>query len=162
MKNNIIQSLGLILILGIFFGCKKYDNPPPVFEEIQDLTSKQRKVRVITIDGVSGADLKELAPQNIVEMQKTAKYTYNTLGTETNAAGWVSMLTGTGIAKHEVRNDDFERTHDENNEDHDDDDSMPNFRNVLDYVTQYKAVSTALVSPWESLRNYVKKHLGLT
>lgn len=153
MKNGIIKLLGLMLFMGLLFSCKEYDNPPPVFEELKDLTSNQRKILVISIDGVSGPTMKSLSPTHISALQKESKYSYGTLKTVSDAGGWVSMLTGTGYVKHKISADNFERIVDEEQEDHGD---ITSYRNVLDYITQYKSVRTAMVTPWRELRNYVR------
>jgi hypothetical protein len=54
---------------------------------------------VISIDGLTGTELQTVAPTNITTLQKNAKYSYNTLKTASDAAGWVSMLTGTSFVK---------------------------------------------------------------
>ncbi|WP_181182405.1 alkaline phosphatase family protein [Sphingobacterium lumbrici] len=133
-------------------GCKQYDNPPPVFEELKDMTALPRKVLVISIDGLTGTELEKVAPTNIATLQKNGKYSYNTLKGASDAGGWVSMLTGTGFAKHQISSDNFERTQESDNQHGE----IKSYRNVLDYVTQYKSVKTAMVTPWETLRNYVR------
>lgn len=156
MKLNFKLNTALSLIIicsSILGGCKKYDNPPPVFEEIKDLSTAQRKVLVINIDGLPGAELQKSLPKNLAMMKKNAKYTFNTIATPTASAGWVSMLTGTSFLKHGISADNFERTPDGNNEDHNE---VVSYRNVLDYVTQYKTVTTAMVTSTEVLRNYVR------
>ncbi|QQD14734.1 alkaline phosphatase family protein [Sphingobacterium sp. UDSM-2020] len=156
MKLNFKIHTALFLILigvSIIVGCKKYDNPPSVFEEIKDLSTAQRKVLVITIDGLAGAELQKSLPKNIAMMKKNAKYTFNTLATATSTAGWVSMLTGTSLMKHHISDESFERTEDGDNEDHGE---IVNYRNVLDYVTQYKTVTTAMVTPSTNLRDYIR------
>ena len=133
--------------------CTKYDNPPAVFEEMKDLVGKQRKVLVISIDGLSGQTLKTVEPTQISALRKESKFSYSTLKTISDAGGWVSMLTGTGFVKHKTSGDNFERDIDDNHEDHG---SVTSYRNVLDYVTQYKAVRTAMITPWSNLRYYVR------
>ncbi|RYF81740.1 MAG: hypothetical protein EOO03_16445, partial [Chitinophagaceae bacterium] len=53
-----------IFLLGllIFASCKKYDNPPPVFEERKADSKIRRKMLLISIDGVGGDVLKQMAP----------------------------------------------------------------------------------------------------
>jgi len=154
LDNKIFKalSLGLLSVL-IYSGCKKYDNPPPVYEELKRAVGAQRKVLIISIDGLTGTELQAVAPTNITELQKNSKYSYNTLKTASDAAGWVSMLTGTGFSKHQISGDNFERIQDPNSDDHA---PIVSYRNVFDYVTQYKAVKTALVTPWANLRNYMR------
>lgn len=152
--NSKILYLGLMmLVIGLFSSCKEYDNPLPVFEEIKDLTVASRKVLVVSIDGLSGEALEAAAPSVISSILPHSKYSYATLSTVSDAGGWVSMLTGTDYAKNQISDDSFERQEDQDSEDHGD---VVKFRNVLDYVTQYKPVTTAMVTPWVNLRNYVK------
>lgn len=152
MKNSILNLTGILLLLTFFVSCKEYDNPPPIFEEIKDTTVPQRKVLLISVDGLAGEDLEELAPETVSRIQKNSKYSYETLITNSEAGGWASMMTGTSYSKHHIYADNFERDL-EHDYEHGD---IVNFRNVLDYVTQYKSVTTALISPWENLRHYLR------
>ena len=151
-KNKILLAGAFALLLGVI-GCKKYANPPAVYEELKPLIAGQRKILVISIDGLTGSELQTVAPTNITTLQKNSKYTYNTLKTASDAAGWVSMLTGTSFVKHQISGDNFERIQSPTGDDHA---AIVSYRNVFDYVTQYKAVKTALVTPWLNLRNYMK------
>jgi hypothetical protein len=135
-----------------FSACKKYANPAAIYEDLKPLSVGQRKVLVISIDGLTGTELQTVAPTNIAILQKNSKYSYNTLKTASDAAGWVSMLTGTGFSKHQISNDNFERGQTGN----DDHAPIVSYRNVFDYVTQYKSVKTAFVTPWANLRNYMR------
>jgi Type I phosphodiesterase / nucleotide pyrophosphatase/Domain of unknown function (DUF4983)/Concanavalin A-like lectin/glucanases superfamily len=155
MKNKIFKILlvtGSLLSIG-YMGCKKFDNPPPFFEEIKTLNTVQRKVLVISIDGVTGSELKTIAPPKMEELKKTGKYNYDVLkGTmATDVASWASIVTGVGYSKHLINSNDFLPTPKENSHD------VPTvYRNVLDYVLQFKAVKTSVVTPWQNLRNYLK------
>lgn len=150
-----------ILFAGVFalavgaLSCKKYDNPPPVFEELKPVNNVQRKVLVISIDGATGSEVKTIAPTNITDLQKTAKYSYDVQksGVGTDAASWASMATGVSYAKHLIGTDNFERLADPTGDDHAE---VKSYRNVLDYITQFKAVKTAVVTPWDNLRNYLR------
>lgn len=146
-----VLSLGLLSVL-IYSGCKKYDNPPPVYEDLVRNLGKQRKVLIIGIDGLGGSELQTIAPANFTAMQKTAKYTMSTINGVSDAGGWVSILTGTGFAKHRVQNDNFERTRNPSDDDHT---PTTSYRNMLDYITQFKAVKTGVVTPWANLRKYL-------
>jgi hypothetical protein len=150
---NILLITGTLLSIG-FMGCKKFDNPPPFFEEIQQLNPVQRKVLVISIDGATGSELKAIAPPQLEELKKTGKYNYEVLkgALATDVASWASMLTGVGYNKHLINSDDFLSKPDVNNPHG----AVGTFRNVLDYVLQYKAVKTGIVTPWQNLRNYLR------
>lgn len=136
-----------------FSACKKYANPPAIYEDLKPLSAGQRKILVISIDGLTGTELQTVAPTNITTLQKNAKYSYNTLKTASDAAGWVSMLTGTSFVKHQISTDNFERAAGSGVDEHA---AIVSYRNVFDYITQYKSVKTALVTPWANLRNYMK------
>lgn len=150
-KFKYYSALALFIPL-CFAACKKYANPPAVYQDLQNLTAAQRKVLVISIDGLTGTELQTVAPTNMTALQKNSKYSYNTLKTASDAAGWVSMLTGTGFSKHQISDDNFERTQSGS----DDHAPIVSYRNVFDYVTQYKTVKTALVTPWVNLRGYMR------
>lgn len=155
MKNRISNLLlvsGLLLSIG-YTGCKKFDNPPPVFEEPVDKQSVQRKVLIISIDGVTGSELQTIAPPAIEDLKKTGKYTYDVLrGTVSNdAASWASMLTGASYSKHLIQTESFQPIPKENSHD-----APPLYRTVLDYILQYKSAKTAAVTSWAPLRNYLQ------
>lgn len=155
MKNKIFKILlvtGSLLSIG-YMGCKKFDNPPPFFEEKINKPSLQRKVLIISIDGVTGSELQTIAPPAIEELKKTGKYTYDVLrGSVSNdASSWASMITGASYSKHLIKTDAFQPTPKENSHD-----APPTYRTVLDYILQYKSVKTAVVTPWAPLRTYLK------
>jgi len=156
MKLNlkIKSALSLMVILAIAYtGCKKYDNPPPTFEELENKATVQRKVLVISIDGLTGSELKTIAPPIMEELKKTAKYNYEILNGEqaNDAAGWATMATGVSYSKHLIKNVDFLPSPKDNSHE-----SPAVFRNVLDYILQYKSLKTGIVTPWPNLRNYLR------
>ncbi|QIL41116.1 DUF4983 domain-containing protein [Pedobacter sp. HDW13] len=151
---NILLGVCAIGILG-YTGCKKYDNPPPIYEELKPLNSVQRKVILISIDGVTGSELKAINAPNLAELQKTSKYSFEVQksGVGNDVASWVTMVTGVSFAKHSIGTDNFERIQDPNGDDHAE---IKSYRNVLDYITQYKATKTAVITPWDNLRKYLR------
>lgn len=136
-------------------GCKKYDNPPPIFEEPRNLNIVSRKVMIISIDGVPGAELLTMAPPNIMELKKNSKYSLSVLksSVSTDASTWTSMVTGASYANHSVSTDDFQITPDPNADEHD---AVNIRRNILDYISSEKGTKTAIVTAYTGLRNYVK------
>ena len=146
------STLIITIVIG-FTSCKKYDNPPPFFEEPVTKTTIQRKVIVISIDGLTGTELKTIAPTNIEALRKTSKYSYDVLRGQVanDAASWASIVTGVGYGKHLIKETSFTPTPRENSHE-----SPAVFRNVLDYILQYKALKTAIVTPWQPLRNYLR------
>lgn len=156
MENRIFKillAIGLLLSIG-YTGCKKFDNPPPFFEEIKPVSTMERKVLLISIDGVTGSELKTIAPPKMEELKRTGKYNYDIIkGTvATDAASWVSMLTGVGYSKHLINSDDFVPTPPSDTHTG----GAKTYRNILGYVFNYKAIKTAIVTPWQNLRDYLK------
>jgi len=154
MKKIFYRIFPLALLMGmVYTGCKKYDNPPPVFEELKPSVSTQRKVLIISIDGLTGSELKTIAPTNIEALRKTSKYTYDVLRGQVanDVASWATMITGVSYSKHLIKENTFQPTPKENSHE-----APAVFRNSFDYVLQYKSVKTAMVTPWAELRNYVK------
>ncbi|WP_316749338.1 alkaline phosphatase family protein [Pedobacter gandavensis] len=154
-KYDILFLAGALLLLG-FMGCKKYANPAPVYEELVRTTTLQRKVLVISIDGLTGTELQAVAPANISALQKSSKYSYNVLTSSvaTDAGSWASILTGVGYTKHLISQNTFDKDLTAGSGDFEG--SITSYRNVFDYITQFKNVKTALVTPWDPLRNYLK------
>src|SRR5882762_9618416 len=127
-------SIILCVSLGIA-GCKKYNNPPPIFEELGNTSGTiQRKVLVISIDGVTGSELGTIAPPVLTDLMKTGKYTLNVLrgSVSTDASTWVSMLSGVSYSKHLIKSDTTFRRPPAD----DDHGAIVNYRNVLDYILQ--------------------------
>ncbi|QPH38872.1 alkaline phosphatase family protein [Pedobacter endophyticus] len=150
-KNTLLFS-ALITGIACFAACKKYADPAPVFEDPIEISPIQRKVLVISIDGLSGAELKTIAPPTMEDLKKTAKYHYEVLRSpvKNDVAPWATMITGVSYGKHLIKTDDFLPTPKGNSH------QSPNlFRNVIDYILQYKAVKTAVVTPWLNLRKYL-------
>ncbi|MBB2150030.1 alkaline phosphatase family protein [Pedobacter gandavensis] len=113
MNNHIIKTLFLglaVSTVSLFSACKKYDNPPPVFEEYGTLPSTNaRKVLIIGIDGLAGAELKKINPATIGSLIANGKYNYEVIA-DVNAGTiptWVSLMTGTSSNKHRVFTDSF-------------------------------------------------------
>ncbi|TKC09941.1 DUF4983 domain-containing protein [Pedobacter polaris] len=151
---NIKQVLPLIALIAIIYSsCKKYDNPPPVFEEPITRSTIQRRVMVISIDGLTGSELRTIAPPAIQGLRKTSKYTYDVLrGSVANdVASWASMVNGVSYTKHQIKNDDFLPTPKENSHE-----APGAYRNAFDYILQYKSLKTVIVTPWANLRNYLR------
>jgi hypothetical protein len=151
-KNTIVFS-ALVAMIMSFAGCKKYENKPPVFEEMETISPIQRKVIVVSIDGLAGTELKAIAPPAIEDLKKTGKYTFEVLNGEqaNDVASWATMATGVSYSKHLIKKDDFLPSPKENSHD-----APAVFRNVLDYILQYKSLQTAIVTPWPNLRNYLR------
>lgn len=155
MKSIQIKTFGALLALICFVGCKKYDNPEPIFEEANIEVSTIRKVLVISVDGVSGQELKTIAPATLSALQKMSKYSYNASldkSKTTDASSWVSMLTGVDYSSHLVSTPAFGNDLTGGGGDHD---PIKQYSTVLDYLVTAKGTKTAFITPWTELRNYM-------
>lgn len=98
-----VYLVGAILYLG---ACKKYYNPPSVFEDYvgDSLDLKARKVLFISIDGFPGSDLKSYSPTNLTSLLSHSKYSFAQYNedVETAASAWTSMMTGVSYSTHGV------------------------------------------------------------
>src|SRR5699024_910617 len=106
-----------------------------------------RKVMVISIDGLSGKALKELAPPNVGKLMANGKYSFDVLPSlvTTDASTWVTMLTGVGYAKHQITDSSFMF----NAGDFDEDYSIPNFPTIFTHILPSKPqYNMAMVTPW--------------
>ncbi|WP_316814062.1 DUF4983 domain-containing protein [Pedobacter heparinus] len=154
-RNILGGVLALLGAIAVLPSCKKFDNPPPVFEDLIVKNPEARKILVISIDGTTGSELKTIAPPNIMELVPNAKYSFATFksAVSTDAASWVSMVTGATYNKHLVSQGNFQPTPAEGAGEHD---GVPIRRNVLDLIMSVKDTKTAFITPWDSLRNYVR------
>lgn len=159
MKRNIIflDKIGLILLLVLTLAsCKKYFDPPLVFEEEPAPNlEKSRKVLLISIDGLSGIELNEYVPTNIAGLLEHAKYSFDGFadGNTGDAATWTTMLSGKNSAKHGITGNDFEvDLGDPDNPDHEGTGEstgfIPVYQRLLETGKPYKSFS---VTPWELL-----------
>ncbi|SDZ96519.1 Concanavalin A-like lectin/glucanases superfamily protein [Arachidicoccus rhizosphaerae] len=160
MKTKYFNNRSLLIILSCFIflaSCKKYADPPPYFEEYgEDSVSTQRKVLIITIDGLSGEQLENANMTNLQKLIETGKYSYAQLKNvnSSDAAGWVTLLTGTGYGKHQIYDSSFLYVPSGDVSDGEDE-SIPFVPNVISYIQQTKpGYKTALVSPWQNLVKY--------
>jgi hypothetical protein len=111
---NITPIIGMVLIATMFGACKKYPNPPQVFEEYGDGSqgAVERKVLVINIEGVVGSELKAINPANMTALIKNGKYTYSEISeaVSTEAGTMASLLTGVASSKHKITDDSYSPT----------------------------------------------------
>ena len=105
MKKYIIYFSLAIVIIGAVVSCKKYADPPPIFEVGDSLVVKApRKVLLVAIDGVPGAEMKAIMPTNIASILPKSKYSWDVLAevTTTTVSSWKTLLSGVNSSKHKV------------------------------------------------------------
>ncbi|MGJ1387356.1 alkaline phosphatase family protein [Sphingobacterium spiritivorum] len=118
MKSNRITKFLLMLMLLVagLTSCKKYFDPPLVFEkEVVTPFVKERKVLMIVVDGLSGIELKKDVPTNIKALLPNSKYSFNALADANtgDASTWTTIVSGVGHNKHGIEGDDFDEEFDE-------------------------------------------------
>ena len=148
----------MIMVGFLFMNCTKYPDPAPYFEDygVDSSNHMQRKVLVISIDGAAGAEIKTIAPPNLLSLENTGKYTYNVSREDvvTDASSWVSLMTGVGYATHQIKDSSFLFIPDdiEGNEGG----SIPFYQNVLNHIMPVKSdYKLAVISPWIGLTKYL-------
>lgn len=123
MKRNLLNVIPLLLFAVIITGCTKYFNPEPKFEEYEQDSEKilKRKILLISVDGLVGKELEKKIPNNLSQLMKTGKYSFDAL-TDNNTsdpASWVTMMTGYNSDTHHITDEsylpqpDTEHPHDE-------------------------------------------------
>lgn len=153
----IIRGLIMLATLCYLNSCKKYYDPPLVFEDedVQNF-AKDRKVMLISIDGLSGSQLYEHTPVHIAEMLANSKYSFEGL-TDANthdAATWTTMLTGKKTLDHGEIGNEF-------GEEADFDDDVSNHEGTgesIGYVSIYQRIlesgrnmKSLSITPWYDL-----------
>lgn len=156
-KHSLIAFLSIAVISA---SCKKYADPPAVFEQYggDSGLAKFKKVLVISIDGATGTEVQAIAPPNITALMKTAKYSYSLSqdASLTDASSWVSVLTGVGDAKHGIFDSSF-AVSDNSGTGGDFEGTTTFYPSIYTYILQNKSeYQTAMITPWNSLASYAK------
>lgn len=159
-KNNCIKIVSAtIMALTVFSACKKYTNPPQVFEEYGDNSEikSDRRILLINVDGVVGEELLKINPTNIAELVKTGKFTFKELvdaSAPSTPATWATMITGVSSSKHKISDESYKMTFDSNTEEHGAIVNYPTiFARLLDVRPDFKSV---VATPDEKLRQYLR------
>lgn len=143
-----------LLALALLGSCKKFDDVPPVFEELKPINTESRKVLLISIDGLAGQDLQQVQPAAINALLPNSKYTFNVQNypVTTDASSWASMVTGATYVNTAITTPNFQPV--ESGEGAHG--TVNLYRSNLALISAYKNVNTAVVTPWASLREYIR------
>lgn len=161
---NIKYIIAVLFVGGIAMSsCTKFADPAPVFEDYggDSSAAKTRKVLVIAIDGLAGADLEAIQPAELMALKAKSKYTLDMLKEQENddVSAWKSMVTGVGYAKHLTRDSSFTPAGDQN----DPEQEIVNPNNIFQYLIRYKPLDRSLlITPWGSLANLLLKGANTT
>ncbi len=142
-------TVAIVLALLCLQGCKKYFDPPFVYEDQQVNVKKKRKVLFISIDGATGLDVKTIMPPKIASILPNSKYSWNAWSDAPVSDGgtWKNIMTGVNGGRHGVRDSTFE---------------VPEGSDLEGAVTVYptfierlqasgKMKYSAAVTPWQNL-----------
>ena len=145
--------LYIILVTAFLASCKKFEDPALFFEEEPELVAqKARKVLIISIDGLSGLELKKDVPENIGKLLAHAKYTYEGMADANtgDASTWATLLSGISSNNHGIHGNSFEEELDEDDP-HGDNSSGESigfitfFQRVLEQGKNFKSFSATSV-----------------
>ncbi|NGM62154.1 DUF4983 domain-containing protein [Sphingobacterium sp. SGG-5] len=156
-----LNYLILLFILVTAFSlnaCKQYFDPPLVFEpDPGPNLTKDRKVLLISIDGLAGLELYNYVPANINTLLEHSKYTFEGIADANthDAAAWTTILSGKNSAKHGVHSNDFD---DEAEVDPDDPHGHEGSGESTGYITVYqrlletgRSLKSLSITPWAPL-----------
>lgn len=153
MKNIKMMLLAVVLTVLCLQSCKKYYDPPFVFEDQNVNVKKKRNVLLIAVDGATGADIKAIAPPKITAMLANSKYSWDAMSDFLIDDGgtWKNIMTGVGLGKHGIVDSTFEVPADDVGHEHDATTAWPTFIERLQASGKMK--HSVAITPWETLRN---------
>lgn len=150
--------LAMVAFSAIIVSCKKFEDPPPFFEEygVVGDTSAQRRVLVVVLDGAAGSEMSSIAPPNISALQKNSKYTYKLwMDASNRAAGLASIVDGVTSVKHQIGDSTFVgKVGNHSSEAHA---NIPFFPSMFRYILERKPnITTAVVSSWKPFVDFLR------
>ena len=124
-----------LVCLSIIPGCKKYNDPPPFFEQNLDTVQLvKRKILVIGIDGAVGKEYKEAVSDE----------------STTDASSWKTLMSGVSFFRHGIKDSSMVYTQPSGGNEHAQIISYPSFLNYL--LTTTKAdTKVAFITSWPEL-----------
>ena len=142
-----------LVCLSIMPGCKKYNDPPPFFEQNEDTVQLvKRKILVIGIDGAVGKVYKELKPKTFMELTKHAKYSWEAVSDEatSDAASWKTLMSGVSYFRHGIKDSSLVYTQAPGGSEHAVIVTYPSF--LMHLLTTTKAdTKVAFITSWPEL-----------
>jgi hypothetical protein len=152
--------VAIVFIMLCLQGCKKYFDPPYVFEEQNVNVKKKRKVLFISIDGATGSDVKEIMPPKMAALLVNSKYCWNAASDykTTDGTNWKNIMTGVGVGKHGVVDSTLEIPANGTGHEHDTEVYYPSFIERLQESGKIK--NSAGVTPWATLANRIFIYTG--
>ncbi len=158
IRKYTILSLAAAMLAQCVVSCKKYPDPPSIFEEEEVLPVKPpRKVLLIAVDGVSGAEMKTIMPPSIASVLPHSKYSWDAISdvVTTNASTWKTLMSGVSSSKHRVLGYDNTFSIVVPDGGAVEGQYIPKYSSLFAYIltTPQSDMSTALVTTWPALIN---------
>lgn len=146
-----VKIVYVLFLLFAFMGCKKYFDPPDVFENQKIVKVKKKKVLLIGIDGVAGIDMKAIAPPQLQTILQHSKYSYDgwTDIPVSDAGSWKNIMTGVGVSLHGVVDSTFDVSANDLGHEHDAQAIYPAFIERLQGTAKIKY--SAGITSWPAL-----------
>jgi hypothetical protein len=158
MKKRVIY---LSIILGASItgslSCKKFYDPPLVFEQAEEAAiPKKRKVLLIVAEGATSDAVKTIMPPNISKLLEHAKYSWNTYSDANTTEGgtWVGITSGKASNVYGLVDSSLSvRSEDGTEEDHSEVGYIPNYSQRLLAAGKVgvSASKMVVISPWQTL-----------
>lgn len=156
LKKLIIPAALLAGILMTITSCERYPDVPPVFEQYgkDTLSTQQRKVLIINVEGAIGAEVEAIKPPEIESMLQHSKYCWKgaTGANPTNASMLESMFTGVANTKHKITDSSFQFQIASGTDESNMPPYYPNFFTYILTSPNADLVTTSIV-PWSNLNN---------
>lgn len=152
-----LSFVAVVLVTG-FASCKKYADPPPIFEVGDSLVVKApRKLLLIAIDGIPGAEMKAIMPTNISALLPNSKYSWDVLAevNTTTVASWKTLLSGVNSSQHNILGADSTFSLVTGDKDYENE-YIPYYPSFFNYIltTPQNDLRTAFVTGWDDLIRY--------
>lgn len=151
-----LRLIAIVACVVVAGSCKKYFDPPQIFEkEDPQVLTKDRKVLLISIDGLGGQELKKYKPKNIAGLLDHAKYTFDGFTSDDtgDAATWAAMMSSKSSAANGIHGNDFEiESGDDDDIDHDGTGASVGIIPVFQRMAETGRILRSLtVTSWEAL-----------
>ncbi|MGN5955509.1 LamG-like jellyroll fold domain-containing protein [Sphingobacterium lactis] len=160
--NKIFLACSLSLLV-MASSCRKFPDPPLVFEEEPELAfKKDRKVLLVVVEGLNGIELEKDTPPTIKSMLANSKYTFNGLSDGSkDALTWSNILSGQWSDVHNVHGNSFdpEDIDDDDIHDHEGTGGAEGFVSIFQRVNEVgRKMTSAAIGNKGDLTDYAFKY----
>ena len=122
-KINLTQIILFASIMSLLWlsSCRKFPDPPMVFEEEPEMEiKKDRKVLLLVLEGINGVEMEKEIPPTIKSMLDHSKFTFKGISDGSkNAQSWSNILSGQWSNIHNVTSNSFDPEIEDDDDIHD-------------------------------------------